>query len=255
VADGDPFAHAYRLCLIVGVQPDQAAPVLDQATAGTPQRFLWLPATDPDAPNVRPAEPPTLTWTDPTWTPTGTFARPAGPRLLDVCDTARDIIVTARLDRLRGNGHALDGHALLTRLKVAAALGLLDGHVGVNDEDWQLAGTVMEVSDHTRGQVVKALADKQAAANRGRAEAEAERANIIGDRTREAAVQRVAHRVVERLRGQTEWTTHAQLRRATTSNDRQWFDEAIDRAVKARQIEVETVTGTGEPGRRYRCPR
>jgi hypothetical protein len=140
-------------------------------------------------------------------------------------------------------------------LKVAAALGLLDGHVGVTDEDWQLAGTVMEVSDHTRGQVVKALADKQAAANRGRAEAEAERALVVGERVEEAAIQRVAHRVVERLRGQAEWTTHAGLRRGITSRDRQWFDEAIDRAVKAGQVEVETVAGTGEPGRRYRCPR
>ena len=77
--------------------------------------------------------------------------------MIPVCDTATQVIVAARLEMLRGNGHALDGHALLTRLKVAAALALLDEHVEVTDEDWVLAGTVMEVSDHTRGQVVKVL--------------------------------------------------------------------------------------------------
>ena len=113
----------------------------------------------------------------------------------------------------------------------------------------------MEVSDHTRGQVVKVLAEKQSAANRGRAEAEAERTNIIGERVEEAAIQRVTKRVVERVREQGDSTTHAGLRRALNSRDRQWFDEAIDRAVKAGQIEVENAAGRGEAGHRYRCPR
>ena len=36
--------HAYRLGLIVGVQPAMAGPLLDEAVSGTPQRFIWLPA-------------------------------------------------------------------------------------------------------------------------------------------------------------------------------------------------------------------
>jgi hypothetical protein len=51
-------AHQYRLCLVAGIQPARAACLLDDADGGTPQRFLWLPATDPDAPDVAPAEPP-----------------------------------------------------------------------------------------------------------------------------------------------------------------------------------------------------
>jgi hypothetical protein len=33
----------------------------------------------------------------------------------------------------------MDGHALLTRLKIAAALGLFDGRPEVDAEEWQLA--------------------------------------------------------------------------------------------------------------------
>lgn len=38
-------AHSYRLCVVLGVQPDRARPLLDDAGGGTPQRFLWLPNT------------------------------------------------------------------------------------------------------------------------------------------------------------------------------------------------------------------
>src|SRR5664280_2316327 len=40
-------AHTYRLALTVGVQPLRAAPLLDDADGGLPQRFLWMPCYDP----------------------------------------------------------------------------------------------------------------------------------------------------------------------------------------------------------------
>lgn len=46
----DLRAHQYRLCLIVGIQPNRAAVLLDDADGGTPQRFLWLPTMDPHVP-------------------------------------------------------------------------------------------------------------------------------------------------------------------------------------------------------------
>ena len=238
-------AHAYRLCLIVGVQPERAGPLLEEAESGTPQRFLWLPAVDPDAPDAAPPAPAPVTWPR---------IGPTGPRTVTVCDTARRVIDHARVDRLRGNGHALDGHALLTRLKVAAALGLLDGRLDVTEQDWQLAGTVTSISDVTRGQVGKALAERRAAVNRARGEDEAARSVVVDERTVEHHVQRVARNLVHRLQ-HGDWMTHAELRRGVTSRDRQWFDDATGRAVKAGQIEVEQVTGQGERGRRYRVAR
>ena len=46
--------------MIVGVQPLRAAPIFEDADAGTPQRFVWFPVSDPDRPKERPEEPPPL---------------------------------------------------------------------------------------------------------------------------------------------------------------------------------------------------
>ncbi len=54
-------SQRYRLCMIVGVQPLRAAPLFDDADAGTPQRFVWFPVSDPNRPNERPPEPPSWT--------------------------------------------------------------------------------------------------------------------------------------------------------------------------------------------------
>lgn len=43
------MAHRYRMTMVVGVQPGRGASLLSDADGGTPQRFLWLPTTDPDA--------------------------------------------------------------------------------------------------------------------------------------------------------------------------------------------------------------
>jgi hypothetical protein len=42
--------HQYRACAIVGVQPGRGEALLADADGGLPQRFLWLPTTDPDIP-------------------------------------------------------------------------------------------------------------------------------------------------------------------------------------------------------------
>jgi hypothetical protein len=47
-------AHTYRLCLSIGVQPDNAGFFLSREKDGLPQRFLWLPTTDRYAPEIRP---------------------------------------------------------------------------------------------------------------------------------------------------------------------------------------------------------
>jgi hypothetical protein len=98
---------------LVGVHPANAAPLLDDTTAGTPQRFVWLPADDPDVPDERPAEPPALRHT--LWTPTSVLdVDPKALRPMSVCQTAIEEIERARLDRLRGiPSDALDGHSLL----------------------------------------------------------------------------------------------------------------------------------------------
>jgi hypothetical protein len=85
-------------------------------------------------------------------TRTGTWTRAA-------TDAARELILSERAKGMRGETEALDGHALFVREKFAYALAVLDGRVTMTDEDWQLSGVAMKVSDHTRDWVAARLAE------------------------------------------------------------------------------------------------
>lgn len=247
--------HHYRMCLIVGVQPGRGHALLnaDEVAGGTPQRFVWLPATDPAAPDVEPAESEPWEWTEPAGL-LGGFA-PAGLRRpIPVWDGAVHIIRDARRARLRGQETGADGHALLCRLKIAAALGLLDGHLGVTEEDWDLAGVVMVVSGRTRDEVAAVLAEDSARSNRAKGDAEAERAVRVEEGKEERAARKTADRIVTVLgRANTgEWMTHKNLRNAAGQGYAGLLTEAAERLEKVGRIEVERFEYRGTPGVRYR---
>lgn len=183
-------AHGYRACLLVGVQPLKAGPLLADADGGTPQRFVWLPVGDPDAPDERPAAPESLTVKV-------TGYRDDTSVEMPVPQVARQAIDGHRLSVLRGDAaDPLDGHAMLTRLKVAAALAILAGRVEVSEEDWKLAAVVIRVSDRTRAGVVQAATDRARETARARAEARATEAGIIEDRAEDRERGRVRRSVL-----------------------------------------------------------
>jgi len=231
-------AHSYRLAIVAGIQPARGRALLDDRDAGTPQRWLWLPAIDRHAPDTPPPCPDTMHWSYPTW-PMAEYQ--TGRSIVPVCDTAQHVIDVQRLARLRGDGDALDGHSLLARLKVAAALALLDRRVGVTEEDWELAGAVMAVSDATREWVRRAVAAEAADRNRKAGVAEAERRVVVEERVEDAAVKRVCNVVLRRLRRADEspWVPRGELTRAVASRDRLHLPEALERLLEAGQIEVE----------------
>lgn len=226
-------AHEYRMALICGIQPHRASYILDDADGGTPQRFLWMPATDPDAPDIPPTAPSPLIWERP---PLPDIRNAHGGIDMTVCDTARKLIDAAALARQRGQVDALDGHALLSRLKVAAALGIMQTRWSVTDDDWDLAGTIMGVSDHVRGRVARALASKAREANLARADAEASRAVHVGEKVADAATKRVCGVVMRKLRAADDWMAGAELRRAVAGRDRAHFTDALDRLIEAGQV-------------------
>jgi hypothetical protein len=243
-------AHSYRLCVSAGIQPGRGAVLLDDADSGTPQRFVWLPATDPDAPDIRPDEPAPLQWTRPAKLDLPDDLQV--PFVMDVCETAKDIIDTARLARLRGDGDALDGHALLTRLKVAAALAILSERSGVTDDDWTLAGLVMEVSDQTRESVAAELRKATTQRNIAQGEAEAARARIIASRTESDAVKASCTRITHGLRD-GEWVARGKLRTKLTPNARGYFEDALEILTESGLIDTqETSPGHGLTGTEYR---
>lgn len=228
-------AHQYRLCLVAGIQPGRAACLLDDADGGTPQRFLWMPATDPGAPALEPAAPTPLTWSPP---PVGPVVTAGGTRV-SVCEIAAETIKEARRARNRGDGDALDGHALLAQLKTAAAFGILDGRYGVSEEDWALAGVVAKKSAATRADVVKYLAVKKAEARHGQAVAAAKTALLVEETVADAAIKRVCGVLMKRLRKSGESLTLRELRRVAASRDSGYVETAVERLVEAGQIEVE----------------
>jgi len=241
--------HQYRLCLTIGVQPRRSGVLLDDADGGTPQRLLWLPALDRNAPDEPPDRPERMRWQLPRLPP---HDRHDGRIRLPVCESARQAVDEARLSTIRGDAAALDGHALLARLKVAAALALLDGRAEVAEDDWTLAGTVLDVSDRTRGRVVETLRRTSADTNHARAEAEGERAVVVAGKVEDAVVRRVAQLLTRKLAGTADGLSGGVLRHRLPGRDRVHFDTAVDRLVEAGQSTAERIRGQGTVGVHYR---
>jgi hypothetical protein len=235
---------SYRLGLVVGVQPGRARALLEDADGGTPQRFLWLPVIDPDAPDPedRPAEP------DPMTLPT--VAVPPSRTTVRVCEAAARQVQRAQVRKVRGEvAPDLDSHRYNTQLRVAAALAVLDGHLtidGITDEDWSLACALMAVSDATRGEVEAELRRQSQA----KVEAQAERQATVAVRAdmsvEEARLHRTCEAIRRRLEQRPEWTG-GELRRALPEH-RKRLPEAIDRLARAGDVTVEEVVYRGQTG-------
>lgn len=267
-------AYRYRLCLTVGVQPGRGSGLLDDADGGTPQRFVWLPTTDPDIPDEAPETP--AAYELPIWPTnagaskialgaTGALglldvpAKPGDLRTLTIPNVARTAIDEHRCKMLRGDTGTdpLDGHRLLCRLKVAAALMWLDRRTDeVSEQDWELAGMVMAVSDATRRSVVAALADKAQASNRARGRADTVRA-VAAEEARAdmdaERIERVAKNVVSILEDFGGEESRSNVRKKLMSRDRSIFDEHVEQElIESGVIEVIESAGRGSKGYRLR---
>lgn len=173
-------AHSYRATLVMAMQHTRGGWLLADADGGTPQRFGWFPTGDlrislEAACDDTIRQLPLLADHE--------LARAAG--IVKVPDEAKQMIREAHVARQRGDGAALDGHALFCREKFAYGLAILDGRDTMTADDWRLAGTASAVSDHTRAWVAAAVA--------GQAEAEArDRGHLAGVAQDAAATKRIA---------------------------------------------------------------
>jgi hypothetical protein len=236
--------HTYRLGFIAGIQPARSGILLDDEDGGTPQRFLWMPSLDPAAPDYL-DDPPTRRLVQIPRDMRGEL----GSIEIAVCPDAANLICTTHLARLRGGTGAdlLDGHGLLTRLKAADALGILNGRLTVTDEDWQLAGVVMSVSDRTREHCRAVLASKAKLDNETRARTEADRRLVVAEVVEDAAVKRMTRNIVRKLTG-AGWVTRNELRKLVAWRDRDYFDAAVDGLIEAGLVESDQT----DHGVRYR---
>lgn len=218
-------AHTYRACLSVGIQPERAGTLIGDAHGGTPQRFVWLPVTDPGAPDITPMD----------IEPLVLERLPLGGGCIEVPKDVRTAVRAHRRRVLRDDPTVdpLDGHRNLTKIKVAAALALIERATpSITDDDWRLAELVMTYSDATRKKVVDAIERERHAEASTVARATALRAALTGDES----VRLVAAKILGRLAdGPTAWST---LRSGITASQREHFEAAIDTLEVSGQIQV-----------------
>lgn len=280
------MAHRYRMTMIVGVQPGRGGVLLNDADGGTPQRFLWLPTTDPNAPDERPEEPEPLrlpawpTHTEPESDPQPEpehkdgdgdaeeqtsrlkFAvvrdgyrleEPADRSAFQVLELPPSVVDTIRKEHLakqRGlvsESGVLDSHAMLARLKIAVGLMWINGRTDkVSEEDWDLARVVLAVSNNTRSSVQEALRSNTTKAAEARGRQDAVREVVKDDILRDKKIARMVDRIRDKLR-----VKNGQARAALKRQfgpDKPLFDDALARLVDVGDVELRRVKGTGNPG-------
>jgi hypothetical protein len=149
--------YTYRGVLIAGVQPERSGVIVHNHASGFAQRWLFLDATDPWAPDDPPERPSPLQWTLPK--KLYKLDHDAGEPLLTmkICESAGYEIRRARREANRGEGDKLKGHALYTQEKFAAGLAILGMRMEITEKDWELAGYAMQRSDKLRDRCLAAL--------------------------------------------------------------------------------------------------
>lgn len=161
---------SYSLGVLIGYQPHAAQTILADGGGGTPQRFLWLSAVDPDMAD-RPGS-------------------PVEPLMLPLCDGEGravegviqfpDEIRQALWDALRAKNRGeivvdeLNSHEPLMRCKLSALFCALDGRMHVEAEDWRLADVVWSVSCAVRDRLIEFGKQQQARVKEAETERHAE---------------------------------------------------------------------------------
>jgi hypothetical protein len=251
--------HTYRLGMVAGVQPGEAEVLIKHDPMGLPQRFVWMPATDPRAASDHPPDWPgtmivTLADTGPVFSELDELARPGGVALgerveMGVCDAARTAILTER--QLRNDPSIdrdpLDSHALFCRLKIAAGFAIMDGRMDVDDQDWHLAGLVMMKSKATRAGVITSI---DATARRARdarkaevietalATSSAQQAKITAEQ--ELGIERMKLRILDLLVRPVEGGfTKRKIKDSIRNDQRRFLSPALAELEEAGMIMVE----------------
>lgn len=235
-------AHTYRLCLGVSTQPENASFFLDREKDGLPQRFLWLPVVNPFArppggeqpEDVAPAQVvipvfPTIL--------TGTYLIGVPQSIWSQIENFRYLVEIGSEEV-----DPLDSHLMLLRLKVAFGLAVLDERRDITEDDWRIAGQLVEVSNRVRADIRQIFQERQKRANAARAHAEADRQAIIGDRQAQDTERRLQKAIRNKLI-RVGRATKRQLVKSCTYAIRREFDPVFD---KLLETEVIVACGDGD---------
>lgn len=254
--------HRYRWGLITGIQLLRSQVLLDSEASGLMQRVLLWPTDFTERVDRTREKPAPLNFKPPQcWTPFDRnddgsydiFAQSMGEQLPEsdmlVISVPQKVIKESDefdLKKRRGKfPDPLDHHLNHIRLKLAARFMWLDGRVEMNEEDWYLAGYVIEhVHKPTRERLRKGAEDSRRSAIRQR---ESDRALVKTSTDVYAArVGKLANHLYEKV-GDREMT-YGQLKRGVNRPER---DDAIELLVSSGKW-VKEPTRSNRAGWRYR---
>lgn len=235
--------RSYRVGISLSAQPGStgAAILFRDAPGGFPQRCLFGSAVDPDVPDAPPVN------VEP-FRPAGSpdFSPNAGPYYeIPFPDSVIAEVREHHRMVLRGVSGAdpLDGHRNLTKAKVSAGLMIMEGRNHVTDDDWRIAGRIMDTSDRVRAELIAATEQAARNANRARALAAADREEVASDRKLERTKQGIV-----RWLGRHRELSSADLRRKVKADLRDHLHTALSELADEGQILLIQV----DRGTRYR---
>jgi Bifunctional DNA primase/polymerase, N-terminal len=238
--------HEYRGVIMAGVQPGRGESILGDVEGGFAQRWLWLPTWDPGAPDDEPEFPGSWKWAPPD-------SIDGHVAYMGICEQIREDVRTNRKRKLTRQSRIEEAHSLLTREKVAAGLALLDMRDAIGEEDWELSGYVMRVSDTTRDYVAAHLRKKAHKENLARGRAEGVRrsaADATVDSRRKARVRR---NIIEKLKGR-DWTSSNWINRQIAGRDKDVLPELYSEMTKDKTLESRKYEYRGQTGLQFRLP-
>ena len=232
--------HTYRMCVVLGIQPETAGFLFEDVHGGLPQRFLWLAVQTPKLPDLDklPDNPGPLRWGAHTLTGRNLNINVNGMQrcVIDIDPEIAHEIRVAHVAQVEGRaeGDALDGHANLARLKVASILGILDGRLSVTPEDWAIAGIVSDTSSAVRRWVQARLKATSETSRRAQDKAHVDREVMAEGAKEKAQILRMAKRArryVLQLTGAGGKAGLREMNQRFGGSERHLMGEAIDHAL------------------------
>ncbi|MGW0692820.1 hypothetical protein [Streptomyces sp. NPDC002738] len=217
----------YSLGLLVGFQPSTAAPVLEDASTGTPQRFLWCWAADPSIPFEAPTDPGPLD-------DLKCLHDPGGPVDVTFPDSIRAMLRREHVMRNRGELEVAehDAHAGLIKVKASALLALVDGRYEVTEADWALAEMLWAASCGVRDTLLIRAQREAAAAKQASEDAKVATAlrtsSAVADQDHET---RAVAQLVKRHAAKVGGITWGEMNRKLRSDKRMFLERGITFAI------------------------
>jgi hypothetical protein len=197
-----------------------------------------MPSTDKHAP--------THDIPDPDSNPFTHWRMPTHSDLIEYPDHVRDFVRTNRRDNLAGKANALDGHSILTRLKVAAGLAILHRTTTVTEQIWDISGHIMRMSDRTRTRIEDAIAQQSADKAQASGIAEASKEEAKANHGLERATLTIARYVHKHPEGVTRKQAKDAAGRWKTL-----ASEAITVAIERGYITATPIEYNGVQGHEY----